>query len=296
MRILLTGAAGQLGRAFSRLASAGHEVTPTVHHRGNTGMEELDLADLDAIPAKVARFRPNWVVHAGAMTNVDACEKNPIEARRINALATGRIAEGAKRAGASMAYVSTDYVFDGTRGNYVETDTEHPLSVYGATKLEGEHLAAAALPRLLITRTSVVLSAEKRNFVTWLVEELRTRRRVRIVEDQRVTPTLADDLAAQILALVQADATGVFHTAGGTSLSRIEMAHLVARVFDVDAGLIDPVPASELAWTAPRPRDSTLDTSKVSKYQRPLPFEAALGILRERMSVPKSNALPGEGG
>ena len=273
MRIAVTGATGQLGRAFQEIAAARHDL---VCFGGAATPKGIDLRDADAAAKAIASARPDWVLHAAAMTDVDGCERDPDAAHRINALGTQAVAQAAARCGADLVAVSTDYVFDGERGNYAEEDAPGPRSVYGRTKLEGERLAVAALPGVVIARSSVVFGPHKKNFVLWLRGELAAGRPVRIVRDQHVNPTLTYDLSEQILALIGAEASGVFHTAGATSLSRLDMAYAVADHFHLPRDLITPIRTDELQWLAPRPRDATLNTAKVSRFKRPLTFPDAL--------------------
>jgi dTDP-4-dehydrorhamnose reductase len=273
MRIAVTGATGQLGRAFQEVAGPRHDL---VLFGGATSPGGIDLRDTAGTSRAIEAARPDWVLHAGALTNVDGCERDPDAAHRINALGTQAVAQAAARCGADLVAVSTDYVFDGERGNYTEEDAARPRSVYGRTKLEGERLATAALPGAIVARTSVVFGPHKKNFVSWLRDELMAGRHVPIVRDQRVNPTFSYDLAEQVLALMQADASGLFHTAGATSLSRLEMAYAVADHFGLPRELVTAVRSDELSWVAPRPRDATLNTTKVSRFKRPMAFPDAL--------------------
>lgn len=283
LKLLITGASGQLGRRLLELSP--HENIGAYHGAPSAGAAgiALNLEDPDSCRAAVARVKPDWIIHGAAMTNVDGCEADPKAAHAANAEGTGNLAMAAAAAGARMVYVSTDYVFDGTRGNYRETDAVNPISEYGRSKLEGERLALATMPDVVIARTSVVYGPHKKNFVTWLLDELRAGRGVRIVEDQVVSPTLTRDLAEQILALVQADASGIFHTAGGTALSRLDMAREIARVWGLDASLITPIRSSDLTWKAQRPLNSSLDVSKIAKYKVPLRFDQALEHLKAEL-------------
>lgn len=281
MKVLVTGAAGQLGRAFAEVAGPRHDLVLLTRPGGASlpGAVPVDLADPAALADAVRRARPDWVLHAAAMTDVDGCERDPALAHRVNALGAQAVAQAAQACGAGLVAVSTDYVFDGRKGDYVEADVPHPLSAYGRSKLEGERLALAAHPEAIVARTSVLFGPHKKNFVLWLLAELRAGRGVRIVRDQRITPTLSHDLAQQCLALMQARATGLFHTAGATPLSRLEAAQQVARRFGLRDELITPIRSDELAWLAPRPRDATLNTTKASRLHRPMPFDAALDRL-----------------
>lgn len=282
MRVLVTGAAGQLGRAFAEVAVPRHDLVLLTRPGGATVADGLpvDLTDPAALADAVRRHRPDWVLHAAALTDVDACERDPALAHRVNALATQAVAQAARNAGAGLVAVSTDYVFDGERGDYRETDVPRPLSAYGRSKLEGERLALAAHPEAIVARTSVVFGPHRKNFFLWLLGELRAGRGVRIVRDQRVTPTLSHDLAEQCLALMQARASGIYHTAGASPLSRLEAAQALARRFGLRDGPITPIRSDELSWLAPRPRDATLNTAKVSRVHQPMTFDAALTRLK----------------
>lgn len=279
MRIAVTGATGQLGRAFQEVAGGRHDL---VLFGGPASPKGLDLRDAAGTRRAIAASRADWALHAAAMTDVDGCERDPAAAHAINAVGTQAVAQGAADCGARLVAVSTDYVFDGSRGNYSEADVPHPRNAYGASKLEGERLGAAAVPGAVIARTSVVFGPHKKNFVAWLRGELAAGRPVRIVRDQRVSPTLSYDLAEQVLALMEAQATGVYHTAGATSLSRLEMAYAVADHFGLRRDLITPITSDQLSWVAKRPLDATLNTAKVSRVKPPLTFAAAL----RRLEVP----------
>lgn len=281
MKVLVTGAAGQLGRAFADVAGKHHELVLLARPGGApvANARAADLADPAAVAEAVRRARPDWVLHTAALTDVDACERDPALAHRVNALGTEAVAKAARACGAGLVAVSTDYVFDGQKGDYRETDEPRPLSAYGRSKLEGERLALVAHPDAIVARTSVVFGPHKKNFILWLLGELRAGRPVRIVRDQRITPTLSHDLAEQALALMQAGARGVHHTAGATPLTRLESALHVARRFGLREDVITPIRSDELSWLAPRPRDATLNTDKVSRVHPPMTFDAALDRL-----------------
>ena len=271
MRILLTGGSGQVGHAFLRLAQS-HQVVAPSHG-------ELPIEEPEACQRIVSTVKPDWIVHPAAMTDVDACERDPAKAHAVNAAGAANLAKAAARQGCRMALVSTDYVFDGARGHYKETDATNPLSHYGRSKLEGERLVVAAVPDALVARTSVVFGPHKNNFVRWVRRSLRAGTPVKAAQDQWVTPTCSDDVAHQLLTLVEAGERGVWHTAGAERLSRLEMARRIAAHDGLDAGPIQPVAMADLSWVAPRPRDSSLDTSKVARVARPMAFEAALDAL-----------------
>lgn len=271
MRLLLTGGSGQIGRAFLGLGHGHQLVAP--------GHAELPVEDAAACERMVAKVRPEWIIHPAAMTDVDGCERDALRAHAINAVGAENLALAAKRHGARMLLVSTDYVFDGTKGNYREDDAPSPINEYGRSKLQGERLVLAALPEAIIARTAVVFSPSKNNFVLWVRRTLQAGTPVKVARDQWVTPTAAVDAAAQMLALVEADESGTWHTAGAQRLSRAEMAQRIAKRYGLDSSLIEPVSMADLAWVARRPRDSSLDVRKIAQVCQPMDFGEALSTL-----------------
>lgn len=281
-RLAITGAGGVLGAKLveQALAATGDEILafthgalPQIPGRDNLRVrwQALDLADASAVAATLAEMRPYAVINAGAMTNVDACESRREEAFAVNAGGPRALAEACVRLGATLAHVSTDYVFPGddeNPGPYLEGAPTRPVNVYGASKLAGEQavreVCANRAPSL-VARTALVyghVPGGRTNFVKWLVGELRAGRRVRIVNDQRNTPTLADDLASALLHLLQSGATGMIHLAGPELLGRHEWATAIARHYGLDTGLIDVVTTAELGQPAARPLRSGLRTTR----------------------------------
>jgi dTDP-4-dehydrorhamnose reductase len=207
------------------------------------------------------------VVHAAAETNVDLCETDHEHARRINVDGTANVAEGCAAAGARMIFISTDYVFDGVKGNYAETDQPNPVSFYGLTKLEAERLVTSKLANALIVRTSVLYGwhPSKLNFATWIINGLRGHQNLRVVRDHINSPTLADNLATAIRAAIERGSEGVLHVAGKDRISRFDFARRIAKRFGLDESLLVPVEMRDLNWVAKRPRDSSLDVGKAER-------------------------------
>ena len=210
MRILILGADGQLGRAIARRA-VGHDVVAAPRTR-------IDVTRPDASDA-VAAVRADVVVNAAAFTDVDRCEREPEAAFGGNAVGAWRAASGAAASGAAFVQVSTDYVFDGRKGApYVEDDAPAPISVYGASKLAGEHLVRAVQPAHYVVRTAWLYGAHGKNFIDTMRTLARDRDEVTVVADQVGSPTWTRDLAPALEALIAAP-PGVYHTAGGGSPS-----------------------------------------------------------------------------
>ena len=263
-RLLVTGAGGQLGRAIQARCPGGAFLAKS----------DLDVTDDDAVAAAMERHRPDVVVHAAAWTRVDEAEAQPLEVRRVNVAGTRAVLRAAADAGAVMVYPSTDYVFSGgARRPYVEDDTPEPLSMYGRTKLEGEH-SVSDYDRHLIVRSSWVFG-DGRNFLRTILDQARVKEELQVVGDQIGLPTYAVDLAAGILELVDLGATGTFHLAGqGDPCSWAELAE-AALSSAVVAALLERRPAVRPVRTdeyralrdgelAPRPAFSALDCTKAA--------------------------------
>lgn len=254
--IAVLGATGQLGSAFVRaLGTACDPVT----------RDELDLADTGAIEAWMESVGPNLVINCAAYTAVDAAETDEVTARTVNTLAVAALAEAAARGDVGLVTFSTDYVFDGEKDTgYVESDRPNPLNVYGRTKLDGELLALDAHPKALVVRTSWLLSATHRNFLTVMLEQM-AKGAVSVVNDQRGRPTLVDDLAAGTLAAVDAGASGVLHLTNQGETTWFELARDIAELAGFDPGLVKPTTSVELDRPATRPKNSVLDSERLEE-------------------------------
>jgi dTDP-4-dehydrorhamnose reductase len=279
LRVLVIGGSGLVGYKINELfARDEYEVFCTYHQQVETGEQwyQMDITDKDQVSSVFQQVRPEVVVLPAAFTDVDACETDRKQAFAVNVRGTKKVAQVAEKHHARLVYLSTDYVFNGHTGNYKEDDLVDPLNYYGKTKLLGEEQVKAWCSEYLICRTSVVYGVNKANFALWLVDNLQKEKNVRIVDDQWVSCTYNKDLAEQIRALVTQNATGVFHTAGGERISRYDFSCRLAEVFGFDVGLIEPVRLQDFNWVAQRPRDSSLDVTKVSKFKKPLTVNESL--------------------
>ena len=264
MRTLVTGADGQLGRDLvEELTRAGHEVV-------GCGRAGLDVSDREAALQVVGRVMPDTVVHAGAWTDVDGCETDPDRAWRVNALGTRHVAEAARRVGAQLCYISTDYVFDGTaRRPYTEWDTPNPLSVYGRSKRAGE---TAAGPDDLVVRTSWVCGRHGRNFVKTILGRAADGKALKVVDDQHGCPTFTKDLAAGLRALIESRRPGLFHMTNQGATTWHDLAREVVSAAGLDVSLVSPVSTADLdpPRAAPRPAYAVLDNAALRLSGLPL--------------------------
>jgi len=262
MRVLVTGAAGQLGRELVD-AFATHEVVACDH-------ATLDVGDRDLVFAAVTGARPDAVVHAAAWTDVDGCEGYPDRAWRVNALGTRHVAQAARLVGARVCYVSTDYVFDGTATRpYTEWDATGPLSVYGRSKLGGE---AELGPDDTVVRTSWVCGRHGRNFVRTVVDRAARGLDLKVVDDQHGCFTLASDLAGVIRRLIVERRPGVFHVTNQGATTWYRVARDALSIAGLDPGLAQPITTRELdpPRAAPRPPFAVLDNTALRLGDLPL--------------------------
>lgn len=298
MRLLITGSNGLLGTKLLEATLPRPDVEPlgasrgrcTNRHLGEFPFFSLDVADAAQTGAVVAESAPDVVIHTAAMTDVDGCERAPHSAHAVNVLGAANVAAACARVGARLVHLSTEYVFDGRAGPYTEDDLPNPQGIYARTKLESESEVAARCPAWAVARTTVLYgyaSSVRPNFVLWLLDQLAAGQQVRVVSDQIGSPTLADNLAAMLLAMAQSAARGVYHTVGASRLDRYTFARLAAEIFGLNADLIAPVATAELRQAAPRPLAAGLTTAK---FQREFPSVPVLGA-REGLEVLRSQLL-----
>jgi dTDP-4-dehydrorhamnose reductase len=294
MRLLITGGSGLLGSKTASISvRKGYETyTGYNDHEATNGTPvKLDICDKREVDKAFEKAKPDAVIHAAALTNVDKCEEDNELARKVNIGGTKNITEAAEQIKAFLVYVSTDYVFSGEEGSYKETDEPNPVNNYGLTKLEGEKIVTSSNLEWCIARSSVIYgstpAAGKDNFVLWALNKLKNEEPLRIVTDQRVSPTLNTSLAEMTLEILERRLTGVYHLAGATPLNRYDFARLIAGTFQLDEGLIASARSSDMKWLAKRPRDSSLNVEKASKTldNKPLKIREALNMLKEEMIV-----------
>jgi len=277
MRILVTGGTGLLGYWVTKLfMERGFKVYATYHEKAppDLGAEwvRLDLEDLNSIAKVVEDIKPNIVIHTAAYTDVDGCEVNREKAYRVNYLATAALAKASKDA-ELFIYISTDYVFDGSRGMYRESDVPAPINYYGLSKLLGEVAVTAILRSSAVVRVSGLYGYSptgKKNFGVIAFEKLSRGEPVEAFIDQWLSPTYVKFLAVKLIKIVDARITGVIHIAG-ERLSRYEFATILAEILGVSKDLVKPKKLAEAKLVAPRPRDSSLDTSKAKELGLALP-------------------------
>jgi len=267
VRILLTGAGGQLGRDLQERLEK-HEV----HAFDHAG---LDVAARETVFRAVRAIRPDWVINAAAYNDVDGAETAAETAFAVNGAGPGHLAEGAAGVGASIVHISTDYVFDGKKGSaYTEEDTPHPLSVYACSKHEGEQRVIASGAPACILRTAWLYGRHGKNFVKAILAAAEKGGPLRVVSDQVGSPTATADLAEAIRMLISTPARGLFHVTNAGACSRFEFARAIVR----SRVEVLPITTAEAARPAPRPANSALVSLRWAKagFQPLRHWQAAL--------------------
>lgn len=268
---LITGASGLLGANFAISAPAGVRLVGLSRSPAPAGLfdDELrvDLTDATALRAEVLRVQPDVIVHAGALASHPECEENPALAYAINATASGELAAAAADCGSAFAYISTDAVFDGTRGHYAETDATHPFSVYSASKLAGEDEVLDANPDSLIVRTNFFgwSPSGRRSILEFFYHSLSEHRKVNGFTDFVVTSLYVRDLAEILGRLVQQGRQGRVHVTSRDSLSKYDFGQAVADQFGLDGALISPTSAA-VGHSMASARDLSLDTTLLAGW------------------------------
>ena len=256
MKILITGAAGQLGQALVReVGRRGWEAWPT-------DLDELDITDASGVWEQLGRQRPQLVINAAAATRVDDLEADPDLALKVNSLGPRNLAAACRRRGIKLVHVSSDYVFDGEKdGPYVEWDAPRPLSVYGLSKLLGENYVREQCPDHFIVRTAWLYGHPGPNFVTAILAKGRSYspgQDFNVVNDQRGTPTSTLALASQLLALAETEAFGTYHATCQGEATWYDFARLILKTAGL-AAEVSPCASRDYPRPAVRPANSVLE-------------------------------------
>jgi dTDP-4-dehydrorhamnose reductase len=264
VRVAIFGVGGQLGRAVEALFATRHDVISVDHDRA-------DIRHAGAVEDVVRSARPDWVVNSAAMTHVDRCENDPLAAFEVNAVGARNVARASAAAGARLLHVSTDYVFDGEKdGAYTEQDIARPINAYGMSKLAGEWFVRAECDSHVVVRTSglyglYVCRGKGKSFAETILARARQGQALKVVSDERLTPTFAEDLARQMFAMVERGVpSGVYHATNAGSCSWYEFARELLRLARVEA-TVEPIHARD--WKSPtrRPANSVLENRALAE-------------------------------
>jgi dTDP-4-dehydrorhamnose reductase len=276
LRVLVTGAGGMLGRDVVLAATnAGHQVS-------SQARTDLDVADADAVDARIQRDRPDVVINCAAWTDVDGAEDAEDRAMAVNGSGAGNVAAAAAAVEATAVYVSTDYVFDGQKEfPYLEVDEPAPLSAYGRTKLAGEEATAAANRRHFIVRSSWLFGIGGGNFVETMLQLAADHGEVLVVRDQVASPTYTWHLASGMVRLIEGSSYGIHHMAAAGACSWYDFAREIFDQARVECKVLSAT-TDMLARPAPRPAYSALGTQREHPILLPSWHDGLSGYLAQR--------------
>ncbi|OQP56368.1 SDR family oxidoreductase [Niastella populi] len=294
MKVLITGANGLLGQHMIKLLlDRNYEVVATSRGESrlpfqpsaNYTYREMDITNSLETFAVMSNEKPDIVVHAAAMTQVDDCELRPQHCERINVQGTSQVLTDAETFSSHFIYISTDFVFDGEQGNYAEEDDTKPISLYGFTKLQAESMVQTSTIPFAIVRTCLVygnlLQGTRSNIVSWVRENLEQGKTIKVVSDQLRTPTYVEDLAKGILLIIEKKATGIYHISGKDWLTPYDIALKTAAKFNLDAGKIVKVDAATFKQPGRRPLKTGFIIEKARKELgfEPMSFDEGLELM-----------------
>lgn len=263
-RVVVTGSAGQLGRALRDVSANRWSIT-------GLDLPEVDICSWSTVSERIFAAQPELVIHTAAATDVDRCEREPDWAFAVNALGTRNVARAAAAVGAQLIYISTNYVFEGLQENpYHEFDRPNPISFYGASKLAGELEATTATVNCWVVRTAMLYAREGRNFVNTMLRLMAERDQLTVVSDQTGNPTYASDLATAIVEMVERAPPGIYHAVNDGVASWYEWASEIARMRGIQVDVL-PIPARDYVRDAAPPANGALLSLALPIYGISLP-------------------------
>ena len=282
MRVLVTGANGLLGRKLTYLL---HQER---HDFLATNRATLDVTNPEQVSLSIEKFKPDVIINAAAMTQVDQCEQQRDECWKQNVGSVKNLVEACKSHDVHLVHVSTDFVFNGKEGPLAEYAIPDPVNFYGESKLEGEQIILLSKVSATIIRTVLVYGVtsdmSRSNIVLWVKKSLEEKKPIKVVNDQFRTPTLAEDLATGCLLAAQKKATGIFHVSGYEMMTPFDIAMKTAEFFGLDKSLISPV--TDFIQPAKRPLRTGFIIDKARRVldYRPHSFDEGLGIVKKQLA------------
>jgi len=298
MKILYTGANGLLGQKISAATPqySNHAFLATARGKNRTknlgtgSYASMDITDRQGIENVLSEFRPDVIIHGAAMTHVDECEQHKELAYNLNVVGTQNIVDAAKELGAHVVHISTDFIFDGQDGPYNEEGIPNPVSYYGETKLQAEHIVQTVDSWSILRTVLVIGIAEdlsRSNIVLWAKGALEKAQPIRVVDDQFRTPTLAEDLAQGALLAATQRAQGIFNISGPDFMSIYELVESVSEHFGLSMATVTRVDSSTLNQPAVRPPRTGFNISKAVENlgYRPHSFKEALEIIAQQAGL-----------
>ncbi|WP_340152800.1 NAD(P)-dependent oxidoreductase [uncultured Marivirga sp.] len=297
MKILITGSNGLLGQKLVQLITqeSNHQLIATAKGKNRLPFEEgyifenLDITNKTQVDSIVEKYQPEVIINTAALTNVDQCETEKEDCWKLNVTAVEYLIETAARHNAFLLQLSTDFIFDGADGPYLEEATANPISYYGESKLAAEKLIVESNINWAIARTVLVYGIahdmSRSNIILWVKKSLEEGKEIQVVDDQWRTPTLAEDLAKGCLLIAEKKAKGIFNISGDDLLTPYEMAVKTAEFFKLSQSSMTKTDSTKFKQTAKRPPKTgfILDKAKKELGYRPHTFEEGIKILAEQL-------------
>ncbi len=276
-KVVITGSNGLLGQSLLNLLlkeKDNYDVFGFSKGDNRSGRTDftyvsIDITQKEHLTEKILKIQPHFIINTAAMTQVDACEINKESCDLLNVDVVKWLAEISKKLNSHLIHISTDFIFDGKKGFYKETDEPNPLSYYGLSKLKSEEVIVNSTLNFTILRTILVygkvFDMSRSNIVLWVKEMLERNKEITIVDDQYRAPTYVEDLALACKISMDKKVKGIYNVSSNKLLSIYEVAKQIAQVFKLDATLIKPISTATLNQTAPRPAKTGFDLSKTNK-------------------------------
>ena len=295
--VLITGSNGLLGQKLTNLYLTIPEVSLIAtalgenRHPVKSGYvyQSLDITNESEVIEVISKYKPHTIINTAAMTNVDACETDQLGCDKLNVEAVKYLVDAANRVQARFIHISTDFIFDGTKGPYGEDDAPNPLSYYGLSKLKGENLVKEHATKWAILRTVLVYGLvhdmSRSNIVLWAKDALEMQKKIQVVDDQFRTPTLAEDLAMGCRLAEQYEAQGIYNIAGKDLMNIYELVERVAKRYQLKMDHVTRVKSNTLNQPAKRPPFTgfKLDKAMTQLGYKPHSFEEGMELLEEQL-------------
>jgi len=296
-RVLITGSNGLLGQKLVELLSQEPSIELIATAKGNNRLNvssdysyvSLDITQEEEVNQVFEEYQPNMVIHTAAMTNVDACEKDPEGCVELNVTAVEYLIRASEKYNTFFCHLSTDFIFDGADGPYSEDAQANPISIYGESKLKAEKLLQASSLRWAIARTvlvyGIVADMSRTNIILWVKKSLEEGKTINVVTDQFRTPTLAEDLAIGCWLITQKEAEGIFNISGSDFLTPYEMAIKTAKYYGLNEDLIQTADSSTFQQAAKRPMRTgfILDKAYRELGYKPRSFDQGIALMAEQV-------------
>ena len=294
-KIVFTGISGLLGGYFSKLKSPGYELLGVADNNvvdNGKYLFKVDITDKEQVLDFVKKIKPDVIVHAASIGNVDYCESHPDEAFRVNLEGTKNVIEAAKEIGAKIIFISSNAVYDGENTPYDENAKLNPIDIYGKTKVEGERIVLGSNLEYVIIRLMTMYgwpqNGGRANPVTWIIDSLKKGEKINVVNDIYNNHLWANQAAEAIWEVIkQAKFGHIFNVAGLDCVSRYDLALKVAEIFDLDSSLVNPVSSDFFKAIAKRPKNTCFNITKMANDLglKPLSIEEGLNLMKAENNI-----------